>query len=544
MDYLLIDNISRKYYSNSCQHKIQYGTAGFRTRAEHLNYVLYRMGILATIRSKFCAAAIGLMITASHNEESDNGVKLVDPSGEMLEAAWENIANNLVSASDDELIHVLRETINHYNIKEDAEATVIVGRDTRKSGSMLLEAAIKGIENSKGNVRDFGIITTPQLHYLVVCINTNHQYGDPTIEGYISKLSNAFLGNRNAQEKKQYQSQLYLDAANGVGAIAARKFTEKLENSINIDIFNDGSGVLNSKCGADYVKIYQTLPLNSPTEPYFKCISIDGDADRIIYYYSDQFQKVHLLDGDKIAALIITYFKELLPLTGLSIQLGLVQTAYANGASTNYVSEILKVPISFTSTGVKYLHHEAQKFDVGVYFEANGHGTVVFKEEIVNMVHAAIKDETITEKKRKATIKFSRIIDMINQSVGDALSDMLLVETILYEKDWNVEMFDRIYTDLPNKQLKVKVKDRSIIKTENAERTCLSPIGLQQKIDSLVSLYSKGRAFIRPSGTEDIVRVYAECDDAVAVNKLAAEVALAVHQLADGIGPAPVIPNN
>lgn len=29
-----------------------------------------------------------------------------------------------------------------------------------------------------------------------------------------------------------------------------------------------------------------------------------------------------------------------------------------------------------TKTGVKHLHHAAQEFDIGVYFEANGHGTV------------------------------------------------------------------------------------------------------------------------------------------------------------------------
>ena len=32
--------------------------------------------------------------------------------------------------------------------------------------------------------------------------------------------------------------------------------------------------------------------------------------------------------------------------------------------------------VSCVPTGVKYLHHEALKYDVGVYFEANGHGTV------------------------------------------------------------------------------------------------------------------------------------------------------------------------
>ena len=45
----------------------------------------------------FTGASIGVMITASHNPEPDNGVKLVDPLGEMLEPAWELIATELVN---------------------------------------------------------------------------------------------------------------------------------------------------------------------------------------------------------------------------------------------------------------------------------------------------------------------------------------------------------------------------------------------------------------------------------------------------------------
>jgi len=42
-------------------------------------------------------ATIGVMITASHNPEEDNGVKLIDPGGEMLEASWETYATHLAN---------------------------------------------------------------------------------------------------------------------------------------------------------------------------------------------------------------------------------------------------------------------------------------------------------------------------------------------------------------------------------------------------------------------------------------------------------------
>ena len=32
---------------------------------------------------------------------------------------------------------------------------------------------------------------------------------------------------------------------------------------------------------------------------------------------------------------------------------------------------------------MKYLHHEAKVFDIGIYFEANGHGTVLFKPSLL-----------------------------------------------------------------------------------------------------------------------------------------------------------------
>ena len=38
------------------------------------------------------------MITASHNPVEDNGVKLIDPMGEMLKETWEKYATQLANA--------------------------------------------------------------------------------------------------------------------------------------------------------------------------------------------------------------------------------------------------------------------------------------------------------------------------------------------------------------------------------------------------------------------------------------------------------------
>ena len=42
-------------------------------------------------RSRQLGQVTGIVITASHNPAADNGVKLVDPSGEMLDPDWEVI---------------------------------------------------------------------------------------------------------------------------------------------------------------------------------------------------------------------------------------------------------------------------------------------------------------------------------------------------------------------------------------------------------------------------------------------------------------------
>ena len=49
---------------------------------------------------------------------------------------------------------------------------------------------------------------------------------------------------------------------------------------------------------------------------------------------------------------------------------------------------------------------------------------------------------------------------LINQAVGDALSDLLLVDAILHVKGWDLKQWNQLYTDMPSRMSKLKVADR------------------------------------------------------------------------------------
>ncbi|OXB75547.1 UNVERIFIED_CONTAM: hypothetical protein H355_013547 [Colinus virginianus] len=519
---------------------LQYGTAGFRSKAQQLDHIMFRMGMLAVLRSRVTGATIGVMVTASHNPEEDNGVKLVDPLGEMLHPSWEEYATHLANAEDQELQKIVTEICQKAAVNQQKDASVFIGRDTRPSSKELSQAVIDGISVLGGQYHDYGLVTTPQLHYMVCCQNTQGQYGKPTLEGYYQKLSRAFTELiKKSLSSGEAQRQLKIDCANGIGALKLAEMEKYFPKEVRIQIYNDGTKEkLNHLCGADFVKVHQKPPKGLDMKPNESCCSFDGDADRIVYYYQDTAGHFHLIDGDKIATLISIFLKELLAKVGQTLKMAVVQTAYANGSSTRYLEETVQVPVHCVKTGVKHLHHKAQEFDVGVYFEANGHGTVLFSKAAESTIRQLAKEEK-DGAKREAAVVLENMIDLINQTVGDAISDMLVIEAILALKGLTLQQWDALYTDFPSRLLKVQVADRQVIDTTDAERRAVTPPGLQEKIDALVKKYKLSRAFVRPSGTEDVVRVYAEADTQENADALAHEVSLAVYHLAGGKGAPP-----
>ena len=178
-------------------------------------------------------------------------------------------------------------------------------------------------------------------------------------------------------------------------------------------------------------------------------------------------------------------------------------------------------------TGVKHLHREAKKYDIGVYFESNGHGTVLANFDNLNQLKKGLIDPTHIE----AMNKLIGYLKLANFTIGDAIADVLLVEAALYLNDMKIEDWDALYEDVPCIQDKVPVKDRSKFKSGKTEDLLISPISVQTYINSLVK--SGERAFVRASGTESIVRIYCEASTYERAKEITALIKANIQELKD-----------
>jgi len=373
---------------------------------------------------------------------------------------------------------------------------------------------------------------------------------------------------------------LHIDCANGVGFVAFEKLLavfdaireksgDRRSEQIELVLKNGPKdGPVNLNCGSDFVQKNQRAPETATCSRQSfvnqRCASVDGDCDRLVYFSIEEEENSSkknflLCDGDKLSILVAFFLIEQIFLAGLAhkISLGIAHTAYSNGAFTKFC-EKNGVETVCAKTGVKNVHKAAEEnFDIGVYFESNGHGTALFSKKTVEMIEKELVDEltrmsleqernrrnasssskslqsVILTTKLKALLTLKATIQTINPAIGDAISSVLLIEGILRIKgnmpfaEWHA-----MYRDLPTKQTKVKVKDRTVIECFDSERKCSKPEGLQKRIDEILSSVSSTdsskRAFVRPSGTEDIVRVYVEASDAETCEKICTKVEEAV----------------
>ncbi len=420
-----------------------------------------------------------------------------------------------------------------------------------------------------------GVLTTPTLHWLVGSYNASLSASGatpvtpalPTVDAYFTTLATSFAAcvsrcPRFTHDPASADAALHLDCAHGVGYPALARLTAAVAATgptaaavFAPKLYNGGEATgadvgveLNNGCGADHVQKTRAFPrgLEAPAAAAvaaaakgvsLRFASLDGDADRLVYYLSDARGALVLIDGDRLSAMLCVFLQRLLAATGLaqSLRLGVVQTAYANSASTRFIEALGGVECAVACTGVKHLHHVALQFDIGVYFEANGHGTVLFSPKAqaaftAAAAAAAAEGDAALPEARAAAEILAQLPLLVNPYIGDAASDLLLLELVQRFLPLTLPEAAFMYSDLATRMDKVVVPDRRVVTTADFERKCVTPAGLQEAIDAAVKDVPSGRSFVRPSGTEDIVRVFAEAETQEQADELCKTVQKLVQQ--------------
>lgn len=130
------------------------------------------------------------MITASHNPKQDNGVKIIERDGSMLVPEWESvaeefanskdIAQTLLDLNDGKLgINLGFDLFDIIFSSDKHICDVFLGHDTRETSYNLIVACGQGVDLTGSNPKNFGLVTTPQLHFLV---QSNGELGDGEVD--------------------------------------------------------------------------------------------------------------------------------------------------------------------------------------------------------------------------------------------------------------------------------------------------------------------------------------------------------------------------
>jgi phosphoacetylglucosamine mutase len=132
-----------------------------------------------------------------------------------------------------------------FKISAATPAKVVYARDTRASGSRLVNALVAALDAAETISTDYKISTTPQLHYYTCCLNTANAeipYGTPTEQGYYEKMADAYL--RSMKHVAGTTGHVTVDCANGVGGPKLNELLKYLpqkgaDKYLDIRVVND-----------------------------------------------------------------------------------------------------------------------------------------------------------------------------------------------------------------------------------------------------------------------------------------------------------------
>jgi phosphoglucosamine mutase len=396
----------------------------------------------------------------------------------------------------------LGQAAGRWLLQSDQPKRAVVGRDTRRSGTMLTSALAAGLNSVGVDVVDLGVAPTPAIAFVArtgnygvgVILSASHNPAPDNGIKFVGhdgrKLSDAVeLGIEGLMEsddarptgggvgvftedRSELASYLELltsavperldgmtialDCAHGAGYELGPEALRRLGAAVTV-IGDQPDGMnINAEGGATKPETVQELTKSSACSVG---VAFDGDADRAIF--SDELGR--LINGDRTIGIWAAHYQRQGQLNPPIV----VGTVMSNGGFEAYMTR-LGVTLERAPVGDKYV---AQRItDTGARIGGEQSGHIIFPER---------------------------------GPTGDGLMTMMEVLRVLKREGRPASSFYDEYEPWPQLMVNVHVS---------------STQDLQQKISEELAqgeadIKGHGRIVVRPSGTQPVIRVMVEADN-------------------------------
>lgn len=413
----------------------------------------------------------------------------------------------------------------------DHMPTILIGRDTRISGTLIESAMTAGFLSYGANVKSLGVMPTPAVAYLTrklgadasVVISASHNTFEfngikyfsnkgmkisDDIEEEIEEVMDSnkleeltavgekigvsenktdlmdeyvkFFEELFLDKIKQYNNEDFevaIDTANG----ATYEVAEKVFNMLGIKyhiINNNPDGInINHNCGSTHLEGLKEYVLENKLS---LGIAYDGDGDRCLAID----EKGNVLDGDKLLTIISNYLQTKNKLKNDTI----VATVMSNLGLNKYCQNN-NLNLIQTKVGDRYVLQEMLKDGYNLGGEQSGH-----------------------------------VIMLDYNPTGDGiLTSLMLIQAIL-ESGKKASELSSMMKAYPQVLVNAKVNSNKKYDYEKDEE-------IKDEIEKLEKEFSgNGRVLIRPSGTEPLVRVMIEGEDQKYIEQKATQIAKLIEK--------------
>ncbi len=399
--------------------------------------------------------------------------------------------------------------------------SVVIGRDTRRSGEMLSLAFQAGLHSVGVDTVDVGVVPSGGISWLVhetgadlgVVVSASHNpaadNGIKLLSRHGTKLSDveedeveAILrgqgGRRQARAGAigtrfpmadsidRYVRHLaqasgfsfrgisvVLDCANGAAYQAAPRLFERVKAAVRSVAASPDGNNINLDCGATHPEFLKARTGGAVG------FAFDGDADRLIAID----EQSNLVDGDAILAILARHWKQNGKLKNDTV----VATVMSNLGFHRSMT-LAGIKVVSTQVGDRYVAEAMRRHKAVLGGEQSGH-----------------------------------VICADRARTGDGLlTGLRLLEAMAATGMPLHELSREAITVFPQILKNIHVKDKS--RLETADKVWAKVKAVEQRLGS------EGRVLVRASGTEPVIRVMVEAPDAETANRYADEILAVVGE--------------